>query len=171
MKQNWHGLMKIESIQHLSKDGEILWEDQNIYNTLHTDGEEFLLKTLFTGTGVPSLYYFGLDNRASIAISDTMTTIDADGTEPGNNGYARQSVSSVGQFTVAQSLGINKASSPILSFTASGGSWGPVSNLFLSDESGINGYLIASVGLSQSITLTSGQSINLRMGLSLTYCP
>lgn len=162
-------LIHLEYIQHISKDGKILWEDKDLYNVLHTDGEEFILRAVFLGgktsnTYIPNYYYFGLDNRTTPAISDTMSDLVS---EPFTNGYVRGAIASTSEFTLSTSSGNKKISSPILTFQATGGSWGPVKSLFLTDKSDDSGYLISSVPLSSALTLNSGESINLRMNLVL----
>jgi hypothetical protein len=173
---DWRGLIIVKEIQHKSSDGRVLWEDRNLHNLLHTSGEEFILKSLFVGgkdnnNFIPNNYYFGLDARSTLAVGDTMTTIATDGGEPSANGYIRQEVASLGQFAVGLSGGVNQASTPIITFTAAAGPWGPVSNLFLTTSSGNSGYLIASVPLSQALTVNSGETVSVRMGLSLRDCP
>jgi hypothetical protein len=175
MRKDWHGLVKVLEIIHRDAEGRVLWRDENLYNLLHSEGEDFLLRALFLGgnspsTYIPASYYFGLDDRTVIGLNDTMVTV-ADGNEPTVNGYARQAVSSSGQFNIVTVSSVHQANSPILSFHASGGSWGPVHNLFLTDDAGYAGKLIASVPLSQSLTVNDGETISMRMGLALRDCP
>jgi hypothetical protein len=165
MKKDWHGLLTILEISHI-RDGKVIWQDKNLRNLFHTTGEEFMLKALFEGLALPAAYYLGLDNRSAIDVADTMTDLVD---EPSVNGYLRQSVDYDG-FTVSLNSGVNRALSPIVTFMASGGSWGPVRNLFLTNESDDSGYLIASVPLSASATLNPGDNITMRMGLSLQDC-
>lgn len=167
MKNDWNGILKILEIQHLSKEGAVLWEDQNIYNILHTTGEEYILSALFAGESVPTNYYFGLDDRSSLLAADTMSDLTG---EPSINGYQRAAAASSGLFAVTEVGGVNQATGPIVSFTASGGSWGPVENVFLATTIDDTGYLIASAALSSSITVSDGQVVNVRMGLSLQDC-
>lgn len=175
MKNNWNGLVKILQIWITNAQGEILWQDENLYNMFHLSGEEFLLKAAFVGgvtnTIIPSNYYLGLDNRTTIDADDTMETITDVGEEPTSNGYSRVAVSSSGVFTVSLSGSHYRANSPIISFSATGGSYGPVKNLFLTTKNDNTGVLIASVALTQTITPTAGDTINMRLGLSLKDCP
>ena len=168
----WNGLVKILEITVVSQDGKILWRDENLKNMIHTQGEAFLLNCLFNGgisnTYIPSVYYFGLDNRATINASNTMASISG---EPAIHGYSRRGVSSSGQFNVTMVSGVYQAQCPILSFQASGGSWGPVNNLFLTNKSDYTGTLISTVRLSSPITLNNGNSVNLKMALALKDCP
>jgi len=173
MKKDWRGLIKIKKIQHLSKIGEVLWESSNIHNTLHLDGELFILNAVFAGgqdnTFIPDFYYFGLDNRATIAAADTMASLE---NEPSTNGYVRQDAASLGQFSVVLNSGHYRAESPVVAFAAVGGGWGPIRNLFLTDEPDGTGSLISSVSLSGAgISLSIGEQLLLEMGLSLFDVP
>jgi hypothetical protein len=72
-------LLTILEIKHVSKDGKILWEAKNLCNTFHSQGEDFILRAVFLGgqanTYIPEDYYFGLDNRATISVSDTIDLV------------------------------------------------------------------------------------------------
>lgn len=166
-------LIGIDYIQHLSCEHKILWEQKNILNMLHNDGEEFVLRSIFLGgktnnAYIPNYYYFGLDNRVSLAASDIMTSLVS---EPTTSGYTRVAVASTSNFTLGTNETNTQISSPIVTFRAVGGSWGPVKNLFLTDASDNTGYLISSVALASSVTLNDGESINLRMSITLKDCP
>jgi hypothetical protein len=161
--------LNVMTIEHVDADGKVLWKQENLHNIFHINGEEYMLKALFAGFSIPGTYYFGLDNRGGLDDSDTLNTISTSGNEPTVNGYFRQGVGST-SFTVAVVGSHNLAQSPIVSFSASGGSWGPVSNLFMATTSDNLGHLISSVPLSQLVTLDNGQSINVRLGLSLKDC-
>lgn len=171
-KKNWHGLLEIIEIKHI-RDGKILWEDGGIKNTLHTSGEEFILKALFSeDVDIPSSYYFGLDNRSTIAVADVMSDIT---NEPTSNGYARQTLNSTDDFTFEIIGGVNRARSSALTFTASGGDWGPIKNLFMSNisqsEDDSSGYLISSASIGTSRIVEAGDAISMRMAISLKNCP
>jgi hypothetical protein len=172
MRKNWNGLIKVLEIWKTDAQGNTVWKDTNLYNTLHLSGEEFILAAVFSGgvenAFIPENYYFGLDNRSEIDASDTMETITD---EPTANGYERVSVASSDVFTISLSGDHYRATGPIISFSASGGSWGPVGNLFMTTTDDGSGALIASVPLSQAVTVDAGETINLRMGLSLKDCP
>ena len=168
-------IIEILEIKHLSKNGTVLWEAHNLPNMLHISGEQFILLATFVGGGIantyiPASYYFGLDNRTSLAAADTLLTVAA--TEPATYGYNRAVVSSSGQFAVSVAMtGHNLATSPIVTFSAIGGPWGPVRNMFLSTTANNTGYLIASVALLSSVTLNAGEQLSARIGLGLKDCP
>lgn len=166
MNKNWHGIMKLIDITHFDKMGNILYSEKNINNILHRTGEGYILTAAFLGDKAES-FYFGLDSRSSLNVLDTMTTIINSGNEPTINGYSRVSVNSTGAFSLNIASSHYVATGPVISFSATGGSWGPVKNLFLTTKSDNSGILIASVQLSQTVTLNAGETLNVRLGLSL----
>lgn len=167
----WNGLMKVLEIQHRDKNGNIVWQQNNIRNVLHLRGEEFLLRAAFTGGKVsnviPENYYLGLDNRSDVVADNEMS--DTSG-EPAFSGYERQPVASAGDFTVSLESGHYQAISPIVAFVAVGGAWGPVQNLFLSDQSGSLGTLISTAVLDTPVTVTDGESVTMRIAMTLKDC-
>ena len=162
-------VIKINCIKHLNKNGTVLWEAKNLYNVLHVKGEQFILSAVFTGgttnTYIPSYYYFGLDNRATPSISDTMASLSG---EPTQYGYARQPVSSSGQFVVGLQGSNYRADCPLLTFTAVGGNWPSIQNLFLTNKVDNTGTLIATIALGSSIVVNAGETLTLQMGLALS---
>lgn len=170
-KVNWNGLLKVLEIQHLDVSGNILWQQRNILNVLHLDGEEYLLRAAFQGgaisTVIPDDYYLGMDNRLNIGVEDTMDDLIG---EPGGSGYERQAISSNNDFTLNFEQDHFVATSPIVAFRATTGNWGPVSNIFLTDKEDNTGYLIATATLSTAIEVNSGESVTARIGLQLRDC-
>ena len=171
MAQNWHGLMKIDLLQHI-RNGEIIYEERDVYNTLHFLGELYCLSALFLGGNnpnsfIPNNYYMGLDNRATVSPSDTMQTLN---NEPVGNGYARQLLSSTTGFTIDISAGVHRAVGNIITFSASGVGWGPVQNIFLTNMSDNLGTLISTAILSTPIQPAPGDNINMRMAMQLKSC-
>ena len=168
----WKGLMKVLWIEHLDKDGTLLNRQENLRNTLHQEGEEFLLRAAFTGgqisTIIPENYYLGLDNRLTINDTDTMDDLIG---EPGSGGYERQTVQSSGDFSINYENSHYRAISPIVAFRSLTADWGPVSNLFMTNKSDESGSLITTVALESAISLSIGQSVNMRISLSLRDCP
>lgn len=164
--KNWHGILKILYLEHL-RDGKVIRRDENILNLLHSQGEFFVLSTCFNNDGtsvLPPTYYFGLDARATLSVDDTMEDILD---EPSGSGYGRVGVASNGAFDIQQVSGIYRAVSPILTYSATGTGFGPVRNIFMTTEIDDSGYLMASAVLSSPLTLTAGETVNLRMSLQL----
>ena len=165
-------LLKIENIKHLDVDGTILWQQNDIYNIFHSNGQQYLLNVMFntsSGITIPSNYYLGLDNRTTSSIGDTLASLS---NEPTQNGYLRQAVSSLNGFSVA--LGTDntnyQATSNIAVFNATGGQWGPVSNLFLATTLTNTGYLISTAVLTSPVTVSSGQQVSMRISVGLINC-
>lgn len=163
--KKWHGLMKIVDIQHI-RNGEVIWEEKNILNTFHTGGELFILSCCFDngGTLPPANYYFGLDNRGTISADDMLSDLVG---EPSQNGYLRAAAPSNGVFTIDVINGVYNASGPIVTFSATGSGYGPVTNLFMATTSDNTGILVATATLSAPITFANTDSVNMRMRLSL----
>lgn len=170
MNPNWRGIMKVLEFQHFDRHGNLIYEEKNIYNTLHRSGEQFILATLFTGVAIPANYYIGLDNRTTIAVTDTLATVVT--SEPTENGYEREPVASDEFNIVTNSNNNYQANSPIVTFRAEGGSWGPVKNIWLTtSSSGSSGYLICSGRLAGTTTVNDGELVSLRLGMALKDCP
>lgn len=173
---NWSGLMIVEEFKHI-RNGEVIYEEYEIKNQLHLEGQQLILGAMFSGGPtanpfIPDLYYFGLDNRSIVAVDDTLATIGS--LEPRQNGYARQPVSSTSGFTIEfnNDRAAYQATGQIVTFRGTGGSpnavvWGPVQNLFLTDRPiGADiGTLIATATLSTAVSVRSGDSISMRMSM------
>lgn len=170
----WRSFMKIEEIKHFDKNGNCIWEAYDIPNTMHLEGEEFILQLAFdtdSDAEVPDDYYIGLDNRSTISVSDTLSDLDD---EPGINvnGYNRQPVSSMTGFGITTDSNNNvKASSSIVTFDAIGGTWGPVSTAFLATSNDNSGLLISTATLSNPRSVLAGETFSLRISVSLAQCP
>ena len=162
--------MKILELNHFDSKKNLIYQEKNIKNIIHTKGEELILKILFAGESVPSQYYIGLDSRSSLSRDSDISAIY--GLEPTQNYYSRQKVDSNGFAISTVSSGI-RADSPLMAFKAVGGSWGPVNNIFLSTNLGTdvnNNILISSVKLSRVITVSDGETITMKMGMALSSC-
>jgi hypothetical protein len=170
-KVNWNGLLKVLEIRHLDAEGNVLYEQKNILNVLHLDGEEYLLRAAFQGgavsTIIPDDYYLGMDNRSAVSTEDTMDDLVG---EPGGSGYERQAISSSGDFALNFERDHFVATSPIVAFRATTGNWGPVGQIFLTDKEDNTGYLIATASLNTAIEVISGNSVTARIGLQLRDC-
>jgi len=145
------------TVRHLDAQGRLVWADCG-HNMLHDEGEQFFCQVLFTEeASVPDAYYLGLDNRTSLAESDTLASLSG---EPSGNGYSRQAVNSdATDFTISQESGDYQAKTKTVTFTASGGSIGPVTKMFMATSADETGKLIAGRALSQERTLADGESL------------
>jgi len=170
MKYTGPQLMTLLEIKHI-RDGKCIWEEYNIPNTWHKEGQEFILANNFDldyGVEVPENYYMGLDRRSTLSVDQTMASITG---EPTTDGYARQSFSSTSGF----SIGTNDsdtviAQTGIATFSATIGDWGPVKNAFLTTRIDNDGHLIASATLSGERIVLAGDSITVRISLSMAGC-
>ena len=143
------------------RDGNIRWEEKDLHNIYHDEGEEWTLKVAFSeAETVPTSFYIGLDDRASLAEADTLPPTN----EPTGNGYARQSVNSdATDWTITQDGGDWQAKSKTVTFTASGGpipAAGSVKHMFLSTTLNDSGKLISSVALSTTRTIADGDTLD-----------
>jgi hypothetical protein len=156
--------MTILNAQHWR--GDILLSEQtNIPNTLHGGGEQYILKVVFQGTLIPVAYYLGLDNRQVVSVSDTLASLVQ---EPTGNGYTRQPLmSNTNNFIISQSGETYIASTSVVTFTASGSSWGPVQNLFLATTLDNSGVLISTAPLTPAFSVSPGDQILMRLSMSL----
>jgi hypothetical protein len=171
--KNWPGIMILDFFQ-LWENDKIVYEEKNLSNLLHVGGETQILNALFIGGNtsnayIPSTYYIGLDNRLTLSATDTLSTLSGEPTA--GAGYARFGVSSTGGFSIETSGTTVRAKTPILTFSSTGTSWGPVRNVFLTNVgSGTSGVLYSSVALANPVTVTPGNSITLRFSMSLRNC-
>lgn len=157
-------LATIIEAKHLDAEGNVLWQAENLPNTFHVQGEEYILKSLFTGGITPTTtFYVGLDNRSTVNLGDTLSNISG---EPSGNGYQRYSLNLSGFSAVFTSVKWQVKTSTLL-FNASGGSWGPVINAFLTTGSAGSGYLLATVPLPVTKTINNGESFSFKMVLAL----
>lgn len=162
-------VFRIVEMQILDKNDNVVFERKNILNTTHTDWQEFALKTLFntdSGETIPENYWIGLDNRGTITVADTLNSLSG---EPTTNNYARISVSSEDGFDVElNDDGNYQATTSSLLWTAVGGSFGPVQNVFISTTQNSTGYLLGTIQFTDTPrTLANGEKIILRTGIDM----
>lgn len=168
----WPGIMKIKEIQHWDSSNNLLAEYFNIKNLLHYEGEQFLLQAAFFGGKVssiiPDYYYLGLDNRLAVAVADTISSLIS---EPYGGGYQRAEISSAGEFAINFDNNHFVATSPIVAFRSTVGTWGPVSNLFLTANVDGEDKLISTAVLPSAIIMNPGDRVTMRIGMQLRECP
>jgi len=156
-------------IRHI-RNGKIIWEQRNVNNILHDQGEIALLSAYFatamTDYGAPPAnLYLGLDARyggAGLAEADTLASLSG---EPSGSGYARQPLSTGGTGLSGQDFYINqpaayyRADGATVTFTTAGG-WSAVTDMFLCTViSGAVGTLISSLALDATRTLVGTDSL------------
>lgn len=139
-------------------------------NNLADEGEQAFLDVYLRAATGPVQFYYGLsDSTSTCSIVDTNTLTLASAGEPATNGYARQLVerSAVGWPTLALDAGDYQATSSTETFTASGGSWGPVYCAFVSTTIDNTGKLVSYAPLSTGRTLAAGESLQVTYKVKL----
>lgn len=137
-------------------DGSILWEERAA-NAFADEGEQLILDVFLRGATAPTQFYLRLFNDTPVE-TDGLASLTG---EPSGNGYAASLIerSATGWPTLALDSGDYQATSSAETFTASGGSIGPVTYAVIATSSDNTGKLIAYAALSQSRTLASGESL------------
>ena len=141
--------------------GNLKWEELNRPNSLADEGEYLFLDVVLRGVTPPTNFFLRLFN-------DTPTETDTLGSltgEPTQNGYASCTVegNTTGWPTLALDSGDHQAQSSTETFTASGGSWGPVTYCVLATSTKLVSYVV----LSTPRTLASGESLQVTYKLKL----
>lgn len=154
----------IWDVRGVDRFGRVQWADLGLHNLMPDEGEQWLLEVAFSEVQTVPVNFgvlLTLEVAANIDELTTETTIadGTDGTEAVGNGYARQTIASDNtDFPVVFDAGDWEAQSKTVTFTASGGSIGPVDWMGL--ETGGAGKLVAAVALSASRTILNGDSLN-----------
>lgn len=137
-----------------------LWREELwLPNAVTNEGEEFFLEVCLPETEtVPANYYAMLFNDSGIAETDTLSTVVG---EPSTNGYARQTIASnsTGFPTSGLDAGDWRIVSQQKTFSATGGTWGPVDHFGLATTSDNTGKFILYIALSSSRTVDDGGSL------------
>lgn len=146
------------------RNGEVIWSSDWTENALTNEGEQDILAVYFAKSkSAPTNFYIGLINDAGIAETDTLATMAG---EPSGNGYAR-SECTFG--TPALDAGDYESVSTTETFTASGGSIGPVTHAFLTNAaSGTSGLFLVYVALSATRTLLDGDSLQVDIAVKVS---
>jgi hypothetical protein len=155
---------------HRAADGSVL-EQWTQRNALADVGEQRLLEVYFRDATEPGANeYLSLSdasNPCSVAETDSLATANTG--EPSTNGYARQVITrdTSGWPTSALDSGDWRIVSTTETFSASGGSWGPVNCAVLQTTADNTGDHLAFVALSQARTLASGESLDVSLAIKL----
>lgn len=161
---NWIGIWKVK---HLDCNGNVLWQD-TCKNFLTNDGEENILDSYLRAQNAPTEFYIRLVNSTGTAITET-DSLGSITTEPITNGYAPQLITrnTSGWPTLALDSGDFKATSSDEDFSASGGSFGPVTWMYLSTTSGDAGKLLAVSSLTTPRTVFDGETLQVSISAKL----
>lgn len=158
---SWQGEFHLTAYD---SEGKEIWSEV-APNSLADEGEQMLLDVALRGGTAPTQYFLRLFNDTPIE-TDTLAALTG---QPSTNGYAAQLVerSAVGWPTLALDSGDFQAVSKEVTFTASGGSWGPVSHCVLATSSDNTGKLISFAALSQARTLAAGETLRITYRVKL----
>lgn len=134
-------------------------------NALADEGEEDILSAYFDGGAAPTNFYGRLYNDTPVE-TDTLATLLS---EAAGNGYAAVTFAAGTDWGApALDAGDFQTTSTTKTFSATGGSWGPVTYAVLATvATGTVGLLIAYVALSASRTLQSGDTLDLSWAVKL----
>lgn len=164
-EKKWNGLLFINNFE-IVRDNKIIFKKENFTNTLHAQGELFMLNLMCNSGTVPANYYLGLDNRSTISLTDTLSSLVG---EPTGNGYNRQPISSTSGFTISQQVNGNYvATVSLITYSATGSGWGPIQNIFLATTANNSGSLLGTAPIGSSSTLVSGDVLNLGFNFALS---
>jgi hypothetical protein len=162
------GLSNIREIgwiewKHIGAEGNVI-ADGIAYNNLSDSGELDVLDCFLRATTCPTTFWLRLvDSTSTCSVVDTSTLADAVGFgEPSTNGYASQEIarSAVGWTNLGLDAGDGQATSAAKTFSASGGSWGPVHCAILTNaQTGTTGKVFSYIALSTGRTLNDGESL------------
>jgi hypothetical protein len=155
------------TIKHI-RAGEVIWEDVG-YNSLTQQGEEAILETFFRAGAAftPTEFYVRLCNYSPL-VTDTLSTLSG---EPNSFGYAGQLLerSTIGFPTkTLTGDGNYRLITKVITFTASGGNIGPVTNAFLATTASNTGKLLAFRSLSMQRTILDGDSMTIQFQIDLS---
>lgn len=155
----WKSLWRFE---HYNKDGKLIWEHEQ-YNTLAQEGGQSMLDTYLRDQNDPTTFYIRLFNDTPVK-TDALSDLTG---EASGNGYAAQEVprSTGGWVSLALDSGDYQATSSQETFSASGGSWGPVTYAVLATSTDSSGEHIAFVALSTSRTIADGESLKVTLNV------
>ncbi|NMC74373.1 MAG: hypothetical protein GYA56_08480 [Geobacteraceae bacterium] len=145
--------------------GRLKWSE-TAHNALADEGEQLFLNVVLRGGTAPANTYLRLYNTTP---EETSTLAGIAAYEPSGNGYSPQALpsSSSGWLSLALDSGDYMATSVTKTFTASGGTIGPVTHLVLATSSDNSGKLVSYAALSTTRTLADGDSLQVTYRLKM----
>ncbi len=157
----WHGEFDLAAYDAAGRE---IWRE-TAPNSLVDEGEQLFLDIVLRGAAAPAQFYLRLYNDTP-AETDNLAALSG---EPAANGYAAQLIerSAVGWPTLALDVGDYQATSKEVTFTATGGAWGPVSHCVLATSSDGTGKLVSFAALSQARTLADGETLRVTYRVKL----
>lgn len=151
---------------HRDRSGNIIWETAWIENSLADEGEQDILDIIYRASTAPTTFYTRLYNDTPVD-TDTLALLTG---EASGNGYGALTWNrnSTDFPTLALDAGDYQVSSVTKQYSASGGSWGPVTYMVLATvATGTAGKIYNYFALSQSRTLADGEKLDVSMKMKL----
>lgn len=154
----------IWEFQHYNKNKKLIFEDV-IKNDLADEGAFLILDDVLRADAGATEFYVRLFNDTPVK-TDGLSDLTG---EPSTNGYAANLIekNATGWPTLALDSGDYQAISSVETFSASGGSWGPVTYGVLATTSDNSGKLISFAALSQSRTLADGETLDVTLKIKM----
>ena len=145
-----HGCFRIVHFHEGKED----WR-REAHNITHNEGEEMLLKTIFSKELSCPMFYMGLDNRVTLAETDTLSGIMSSYELAASNNYSRVTVSGAsGDWTTSTNAsGDWFAKTVTCAFSATTGAWLSAVNVFLATDASNDGYVVGSLALTSQVVL------------------
>lgn len=142
--------------KHYDKNNNLIWEDKP-FNTLAQEGGESILDSYLRNQNHAPTFYIRLFNDTPVKTDSISDLVN----EASGNGYAAQEIprTTSGWISLGLDAGDFQAISSEETFSASGGSWGPVTYGVLTTTTDSSGKLIAFVQLSTPRTLADSESL------------
>jgi hypothetical protein len=175
--------MKIDDFLILDKNNEVKYQQKNIKNTFHQEGEEYILNALFKGKdNIPDIgYWVGLDTRQAVSRTDTLASINGepfnytDGINSGLTGYQRKNIPFTNWSITPPGVSTPYyATSGSIIFSAVNYKFNSVTNIFLATTNETNcnsiqcvGKLISTASLGTTVSVAAGESVVMSMSISL----
>lgn len=147
-------------VQELSPDGKIV-NDFWTRNSLANEGEYYMLDATYRQATQATNFYVRLYYNTTPTVTSTLTSLSS--YEVSGNGYSAQTLqaNSTGFPTLALNGSHERVVSAEVTFTASGGSMGPISYLALATSTDTSGKLILYTPLPVIVTVASGNTLKI----------
>jgi hypothetical protein len=159
-----HGYFDFE---HFDKEGNLIYAEYNVDNQFVDEAEQAILDVFLRGAAAPTAFYLRLYNTPGATETSTLASLTG---EASTGGYAPALIeaSAIGWPTLVLDAGDFQATSKEITFTASGGSIGPVDTAVVATSSDNTGLFIAFKALSASRTLADGESLKVTYKMKLS---
>lgn len=152
--------------KHFDKNNNIIWHNI-VDNAISREGRRLTLLVMFRGTDEPATFFLRMYNDTPV---DTDSLADLTN-EASGNGYAPTEITRDGSgWPLEENVSslVRRLTSEEITFTATGGSWGPVTNVVLATTTDDSGWLVGWAALGASRTLKDGENLKITYAITLT---